>query len=364
MSGTVTIPAKSSASPFVEMDKADVIRRVAEALTEGDVGRAREIATTEYPFVAAVKSKRQYTPFQSLQVFYRDGFIDRYSADRLVNPAALHVLLKTLPLEFPAHPNWKMSETHIIYWELFPTIDHVVPVARGGVDDDSNWVTTSMVRNAAKSNWTLEELGWQLVDPGDPSTWDGLSRWFVDYVDAHQKLLADPYISKWSNATQRVIAARRRATRRLPAAPPRSHRPPGGATAQAGTGSGASLEERLRGAGPEVTAVAERLRVLAEEIGLSVVFAANSLRLGDRQGNVILLYPADRSVEFRLGFLWQAGRQAEADEIREALQRIAGASKQVGPKLANIGCREALAHWDEVTEIARRIVYIRADSGL
>jgi 5-methylcytosine-specific restriction endonuclease McrA len=190
------------------MDKADVIRRVAEALTEGNIGRASEIAMTEYPFVAAVASKRQYTPFQSLQVFHRDGFIDRYSAERLVNPGALHVLSKTLPLEFPAHPNWRMSESHMVYWELFPTIDHVVPVARGGADDDSNWVTTSMVRNAAKSNWMLDELGWRLVDPGDPSTWDGLSRWFVDYVDAHQELLTDPYIGRWSNATRRVINAR------------------------------------------------------------------------------------------------------------------------------------------------------------
>jgi hypothetical protein len=48
-----------------------------------------------------------------------------------------------------------MSETHIIYWALFPTIDHVVPVAREGPDEDKNWVTTSMLRNAAKSNWTL-----------------------------------------------------------------------------------------------------------------------------------------------------------------------------------------------------------------
>lgn len=101
-----------------------------------------------------------------------------------------------------------MSESHIIYWELFPTIDHVVPVARGGADDDSNWVTTSMVRNAAKSNWMLDELGWRLVDPGDPSTWDGLSRWFVDYVAAHQELLTDPYIGRWSNATRRIINAR------------------------------------------------------------------------------------------------------------------------------------------------------------
>ena len=78
--------------------------------------------------------------------------------------------------------------------------------------------------------------------------------------------------------------------------------------------------------------MAERLRVLAEEVGLSVVSAANSLQLRDQQGTMLLLYPAYRSVEFPLDFLWQAGREAEDAEIRDTLQRIAVASKQVTPK--------------------------------
>jgi hypothetical protein len=36
---------------------------------------------------------------------------------------------------------------------------------RGGMDAESNWVSTSMFRNRVKSNWTLEELGWNLVPP-------------------------------------------------------------------------------------------------------------------------------------------------------------------------------------------------------
>lgn len=51
-----------------------------------------------------------------------------------------------------------MSECHIVYWELFPTIDHIVPVARGGRNSEENWVSTSMLRNSAKFNGTLEEL--------------------------------------------------------------------------------------------------------------------------------------------------------------------------------------------------------------
>ncbi|MFF0818704.1 HNH endonuclease [Rhodococcus sp. NPDC003318] len=58
-----------------------------------------------------------------------------------------------------------MSQTHFAYWELFPTIDHIVPVTRGGADDESNWVTTSMLRNSAKAHWTLDELGGDFSQP-------------------------------------------------------------------------------------------------------------------------------------------------------------------------------------------------------
>ncbi|HZP93434.1 MAG TPA: hypothetical protein VFB20_11220 [Burkholderiales bacterium] len=148
------------------MSKADVVATICEALAAGDVAVAKNIARAQYPFVPGAAPKRQYTELESLRIFFRDGFIDRYSGARLIFPGTLRLLSKLLPDEFPAHPNWKMSESHEIYWELFPTIDHVVPVARGGADAPENWVTTSMVRNAAKANWTLEELGWVLLEPG------------------------------------------------------------------------------------------------------------------------------------------------------------------------------------------------------
>ena len=97
-----------------------------------------------------------------------------------------------------------MTETHMVYWELFPTIDHIVPVARGGPDDEENWVTTSMLHNSAKSNWTLEELGWQLVPPGDFKQWDGLLGWFVTFLQQQQSHLADKYIRRWHRAALAV----------------------------------------------------------------------------------------------------------------------------------------------------------------
>ena len=90
-----------------------------------------------------------------------------------------------------------MSETHIAFWELWPTVDHIVPIARGGTDEPSNWACTSMLRNSIKSNWTLEELDWTLRESGNIEEWDGLMGWFFKYTSKDEKLLEDPYLKKW-----------------------------------------------------------------------------------------------------------------------------------------------------------------------
>ncbi len=99
-----------------------------------------------------------------------------------------------------------MSESHIVYWELYPTIDHIVPVARGGADDETNWVSTSMIRNSAKSNWTLEELGWQLLPPGDYTQWDGLMGWFLKYIEQDPTHLQNNYLKRWHSAARLTAA--------------------------------------------------------------------------------------------------------------------------------------------------------------
>ncbi|NCD42316.1 MAG: hypothetical protein EOL88_09520 [Bacteroidia bacterium] len=91
------------------------------------------------------------------------------------------------------------------YWQLLPTVDHIVPVSRGGYDEESNWVCTSQLRNSAKSNWLLEELGWQLHDPGDMKEWDGLINWYLMYVEKKPDTLDDSYMRAWHGAAKMVI---------------------------------------------------------------------------------------------------------------------------------------------------------------
>lgn len=110
-----------------------------------------------------------------------------------------------------------------------------------------------------------------------------------------------------------------------------------------------SLDEMLRSAGAEVM----RLPSVCGSWVRNSTSAAVSLRLRDRLGAVVLLYPTYRTVEFPLELLWRAGREAEINDVREALQRIAGASRQVSTKLPNVGCHEVLAQWDAIVEIVR-----------
>ena len=181
-----------------------ILEEACNAIGKGSTLEAKNIITNKLPFVLMNKADRKYTDFQKTEIFRRDGFIDRYSGQELVFPPVLRILSNIMPEEFPFHPNWKVSECHIAYWQLMPTIDHVVPVSRGGSDEESNWVCTSQLRNGAKSNWLLSELDWTLREPGDLANWDGLFGWFMWYVGEHPRCLEDQYINSWFKAAKRV----------------------------------------------------------------------------------------------------------------------------------------------------------------
>ncbi|SFM67405.1 hypothetical protein SAMN05421880_12629 [Nitrosomonas nitrosa] len=185
-----------------ENDKSHIIAEICQAVLGGELERAAVVMRCTYPFTRPTVAGRKYTESDALRIFIRDGFVDRYSGRRLVFSPVLRLLSRLLPEEFPFHPNWKMDACHIAYWELSPTLDHVVPVTLGGADNATNWVCTSMLRNSVKANWTLEALGWHLVPLGDLHQWDGLLQWFVTYVEGHQELAQEPYFRRWHRAAR------------------------------------------------------------------------------------------------------------------------------------------------------------------
>jgi len=182
-----------------------IIEEACIAIAKGHLTEAKQVIENKYPFKSLSISGRQYTEYQKTKIFLRDGFVDRYSGENLVFPPVIRLLSTLMPEEFPYHKNWKMSECHLGYWQLLPTVDHIIPVSRGGEDEESNWVSTSQLRNSAKSNWLLEELGWQLHTAGNLQNWDGLIGWFMSYAIENPNILKNNYLSAWYKAADKAI---------------------------------------------------------------------------------------------------------------------------------------------------------------
>lgn len=84
----------------------------------------------------------------------------------------------------------------------------MVPLARGGADDESNRVTTSQLRSAAKAHWTLEELGWSLRPAGSLADWDGLTGWFRATLAASPELARNAAVRPWARLLDRALPGR------------------------------------------------------------------------------------------------------------------------------------------------------------
>lgn len=183
-----------------KMDHGRVLQDIGSMIADGKISEAREYVLSEYPHRYIEYDKRSLSVEQKLKIFIRDGFIDRYSGKKLLFPAVLRIITQELGEVFPFHANWKMSDCHIAYWEMMPTYDHVLPIARGGKDIPENIVTTSQIMNSAKSNFLLEEIGFKLHAPGDMKDWDGMISWYKEYVDKNPSILQNTYIRQWHNA--------------------------------------------------------------------------------------------------------------------------------------------------------------------
>lgn len=185
-------------------DRAEILTAVCALIAQGnrDIAKAKLLA--DYPCLKPSTPRRNWPLKRLLSVFARDGYTDRYSGLRLVFPGTLRALSLLLEGAFPFHRNWKQSASHPAFWELYPTIDHVVPVARGGADDESNVVTTSMLRNSAKSNWLLDEIAWPSQLAPIAPDWDGLVGWFAAESGSDEVLRSDKFINRWRMALNQI----------------------------------------------------------------------------------------------------------------------------------------------------------------
>ena len=207
-------------------DKVDVMADSIARLYVGDVDGARAVINTEYPFdpngrspcklptprnlpklpsLDSSKTREPLLPQRILRIAVRDGFIDRYSGKKLIYRAAMRAMSALMPKEFPYYPHGDLDVTHIAWWELFPSLDHVTPIAHNGEDTDDNLVLCSMTNNDAKSNRTLDELGWQLHARGDMNEWDGLLKVATVLISQRSELQKISYIQPWHTAALKLF---------------------------------------------------------------------------------------------------------------------------------------------------------------
>jgi len=74
-----------------------IIKNACSAISEDKIEDAKKIINTSYPFSPLKNEGRKYTDYQKTKIFIRDGFIDRYSGDKMVFPPVLRLMSKLMP---------------------------------------------------------------------------------------------------------------------------------------------------------------------------------------------------------------------------------------------------------------------------
>ena len=101
------------------MSKCDVITLACEALSKGQLEESKEIIKVRYRFDMVETKKWNFSKTKLLQVFIRDGFIDRYSGEKLIPTGALSVLSELMPEGRLCLRNWwERLKRREYYWWL------------------------------------------------------------------------------------------------------------------------------------------------------------------------------------------------------------------------------------------------------
>ena len=211
----------------------EVVTESCDLLLRDRAAAARELIKTLYPLESAPvppcnysgerlqepiqerRSPRRRSPIDVAMVFARDGYIDRYTGNRVIDPIVLRLLgdeqCGPLQAELPYHTNGGRGQPsrgkekkvcHQAGYELFASYEHVRPISVGGLDDIENLVTAAYDTNKEKGTQTWLPS----APPGRLQDWDGLTGWLLEFTETHE-FTGPSDLKAWRSAIQRARTA-------------------------------------------------------------------------------------------------------------------------------------------------------------
>lgn len=78
-------------------EKIEIIDKASKLLLNNNKEEAIKTINDQYKFEYKKIQKRSYSDSQKFKIFMRDGFIDRYNGEKLLNPGILKVFSTYFP---------------------------------------------------------------------------------------------------------------------------------------------------------------------------------------------------------------------------------------------------------------------------
>jgi hypothetical protein len=159
---------------------ADELEMVVTALVAGDRASAADLIAPLAQPPRTVPVRAEASESVVALVYRRDGFRCRYCGCRVIPTQIMRLIAELFPDDFPYHRNWKAGQTHPAIASRSPSLDHIIPWARGGTNDPENLACACWICNQIKGDLTIDQLGWALRDvpTADQRDWDGLTRFY------------------------------------------------------------------------------------------------------------------------------------------------------------------------------------------
>ena len=156
-----------------------IIQMALRAIVNDGIDAGHTIMSTIAYERRDIERRPGLTRVMQAAIYRRDAFQCRYCGAELIPTAIMEFLGVLYHTAFPFHSGWKVGDTHPAILSRSPVVDHIDPGATGGDwRSEGNLVTACWPCNGRKADFTLERLGWRVIEPPN-SKWDGLVSYYA-----------------------------------------------------------------------------------------------------------------------------------------------------------------------------------------